>query len=219
MRTRLFTGLFLVALASSFGQTVVAGGGVGCCGPITEDARRLERKLDATGVDHLWLPGHHVDWRTGEPNSNAEDNGYGNKSHCSAFAASVAASLGVPLLRPPQHSQVLLANAQIGWLDGKEAGREGWRKVNGMREAQSLANRGRFVVVAFRSSNPHKPGHIAIVRPSDKSEDELERDGPQIIQAGSENATSTTVRMGFRHHSGAWPDGVSYYEYTRQVSP
>src|SRR5262249_49390875 len=128
-------------------------------------------------------------------------------------------SLSVPLLRPPQHSQILLANAQVGWLDGKEAAKEGWRKVDGMREAQELANQGRLVVVSFRNPNPHKPGHIAILRPSAKSVEELQRDGPQVIQAGSENALSTTVRAGFRHHPGAWPDGVSYYEFTREISP
>jgi len=217
MRTPL--AALLLVVASSLGSTAAAPDAGSCCGPITPQARNLERKLDASGVDHLWLPGHHVDWRTGEPNSNAEDNGYGNKSHCSAFAASVADSLGVPLLRPPQHSQILLANAQVRWLDGPQAARDGWRRVDGMREAQALANRGRFVVVTYKNPDPHKPGHIAIVRPSAKSLDELERDGPQVIQAGSENALSTTLRTGFRHHRGAWPDGVSYYEYTRDLAP
>ena len=185
-----------------------------CCGPITDAARALERKLDATGVDHLWLPGHHVDWRTGEPDSDAVDNGHGNATHCSAFAASVAESFGAYLLRPPQHSQILLANAQTSWLDGPDAVKQGWRKVGSMREAQALANEGRLVVASFRSPNPKKPGHIAILRPSTKSAADLERDGPQITQAGFTNALSTTVRKGFGKHHGAWPDGIGYYAFT-----
>jgi hypothetical protein len=48
--------------------------------------------------------------------------------------------------------------------------------------------------------------------------DELEHDGPQIIQAGSKNALSTSVSTGFKAHWGAWPNGISYYEYTRDLS-
>ena len=205
---------FLFALSGAAAAASSDARDDSCCGPITEEARSLERKLDATGVDHLWLPGHHVDWRTGEPDSDAGDNGHGNATHCSAFAASVAESFGAYLLRPPQHGQILLANAQTGWLDGEDAVKQGWRKVNGMREAQTLANRGRLVVAAFKSPNPRKPGHIAIVRPSSKSVAELERDGPQIIQAGFTNALSTTVHKGFGKHYGAWPDAISYYAFS-----
>jgi hypothetical protein len=35
-----------------------------CCGPITPERRQLERFLDDSGVDHLWLAGWHIDWRT-----------------------------------------------------------------------------------------------------------------------------------------------------------
>ena len=37
-----------------------------CCGPITPEGQQLEQFLDGSGVDHLWLAGWHVDWRTGE---------------------------------------------------------------------------------------------------------------------------------------------------------
>jgi hypothetical protein len=36
----------------------------------------------------------------------------------------------------------------------------------------------------------------------------LEESGPQIIQAGQRNYTSTSVKIGFLAHLGAWPDGV-----------
>ena len=37
-------------------------------------------------------------------------------THCSAFVASFSKQLGVYMLRPPDHSPTLLANAQMRWL-------------------------------------------------------------------------------------------------------
>jgi hypothetical protein len=82
-----------------------------------------------------------------------------------------------------------------------------------MREAQQLANGGSLVLVVFQNSDRHVPGHIAIVRPSDKSMHALEENGPEIIQAGNQNYARTNVRIGFQHHAGAWPDGVIYYAH------
>ena len=48
------------------------------------------------------------------------------------------------------------------------------------------------------------PGHAAIVRPSEKSAEALERSGPQVVQAGIHNHNSTTVRSGFSSHPDAW---------------
>lgn len=39
-----------------------------CCGAITPQGRELARLLDGSGVDHLWVAGRHVDWRTGDVN-------------------------------------------------------------------------------------------------------------------------------------------------------
>jgi hypothetical protein len=57
------------------------------------------------------------------------------------------------------------------------------------------------------------PGHIAIVRPSEKSARALAENGPEIIQAGEHNHHKTNVRIGFENHPGAWPDGVLYYAH------
>jgi len=203
----------LIMIGGSFIAISATGAEDNCCGPINDAGRELAARLDNTGVEHLWIGGRHVDWRSGEPNSAAEDTGRGNASHCSAFAAAIADSLGIYLLRPPEHGQILLANAQVAWLEGDVARERGWHRVKNMREAQALANQGHLVVVAYPNPDPKKPGHIAIVRPADKDEAELRRDGPQITQAGEKNALSTTMRIGFKYHPGAWPDGVEYYEH------
>jgi hypothetical protein len=162
-------------------------------------------------VESLWLAHEHVNWETGEPDKGADYEGPGNHSHCSAFAAAAAKRLGVYLLRPPEHGQLLLANAQAEWLSSAAARKSGWQSVADMREAQRLANQGNLVLVLFQNPSKHVPGHIAIVRPSEKSLKALREDGPRIIQAGNHNHASTNVRIGFQNHPGAWPDGVLYY--------
>ena len=65
-----------------------------------------------------------------------------------------------------------------------------------------------------RNPDPRKPGHIAIVRPSEKGLARIDRDGPQETQAGEYNALSVTTASGFRHHPGAWtPDGGGTLRY------
>jgi hypothetical protein len=186
-----------------------------CCGEITPQGRELTRFLDGSGVDHLWVSGWHVDWRTGQADRE-EPGGPEAKTHCSAFAAAMAERLHIYVLRPPEHQQSLLANAQMGWL--REVGtQQGWRALASPVEAQSAANRGELVLEAFENPDPHKPGHIAIVRPSDKTREELDRDGPEETQAGARNALSTTTAAGFHLHHGAWLPGgggtIRYYAH------
>jgi hypothetical protein len=176
-----------------------------CCGPIQPAGGRLAAFLDRSGVDHLWKAGWHVNWRTGETDRETPG-GPQAATHCSAFAAAMADRLGVYLLRPPAHAQDLLANAQMRWLREQGAA-HGWRKLASYVQAQEAANGGALVLAAFENPDRHKPGHIAIVRPSEKDRDALDRDGPQETQAGETNAVNTTVREGFAHHRGAWKPG------------
>jgi hypothetical protein len=183
-----------------------------CCGPITPAGRRLETVLDGMNVETLWLAHEHVNWETGEPDKGADYDGPGRSTHCSAFAAAVAKKFGVYMLRPPDHGQILLANAQAEWFHA--AGRQnGWREVAGAREAQTLANRGALVVVVYESPDPHRPGHVAIVRPAHRLERLLEQNGPEITQAGQKNYLKTSTKVGFQAHPGAWPGGVKYYSH------
>lgn len=211
----------ILLLAAMAGQCLQTAAGTSlkhepCCGPITSAGDRLASLLDSMNVESLWIAGQHINWETGEPDRGGDYEGPGNHTHCSAFSASAAKRLGVYLLRPPQHGQLLLANAQAKWLDSAAAENEGWRRVSGMQQAQSLANQGSLVLVLYANPDPHVPGHVAIVRPSEKSAHALEENGPQIIQAGMHNHNSTNVRIGFSSHPGAWPDGVAYFAHSAQ---
>jgi hypothetical protein len=184
-----------------------------CCGSIAPAGDHLASVLDDMNVESLWIAGQHINWETGEPDRGGDYEGPGNHTHCSAFSAAVAKRLGIYLLRPPEHGQSLLANAQSKWLETAAAEKEAWQRVPRMQQAQSLANQGKLVVVVYANPDSHVPGHVAIVRPSEKSVHALEDNGPEIIQAGTHNHNRTNVRIGFSNHPGAWPDGVSYYAH------
>jgi hypothetical protein len=173
-----------------------------CCGPITPGGVRLTAFLDATGVDHLWLPGDKVHWETGVTISVWDDDKA--HTHCSAFVASAAKRLGIYVLRPPEHSALLLANAQMGWLRSPDAATAGWRPLGDVLEAQRRANQGELVVAAFENPDPDKSGHIAILRPSDIDRATLLSDGPFVTQAGGHNALSVPLAKGFANHHSAW---------------
>ena len=181
----------------------------------TAEGARLSAFLDSLQVGDLWVAGTHVNWRSGQPDA-GNASGRGKKSHCSAFVASACERLGVYILRPPEHGQVLLANAQYDWLRGP--GREdGWWAVDSGGEAQELANQGKIVVAVYRSSDRKKAGHIAIVRPGTKSDELLTEEGPDVIQAGQENYLSTSLKNGFRHHRGAWEGrNIRFYAHSRK---
>jgi len=185
-----------------------------CCGVITPEGHRLADLLDSMHVERLWLAHNHVNWETGEADRPETYQGPGRATHCSAFAAAVGERLNVYMLRPPEHSQILLASAQAEWFHDKNAANMGWKALEGPghdRWAQELANQGNLVVIVYESPDPHKPGHIVIVRPSEKSLDALRKEGPQVAEAGTENYSSFVAARSFTHHPGAWPDGVHYY--------
>jgi len=184
-----------------------------CCGPITEQGRRLLAVLDGMNVESLWLAHEHINWETGAPDKGEDYTGPGRSTHCSAFAAAVSKRLGVYMLRPPEHGQILLANAQAEWFRSPGGNQGGWRSVRAAHEAQSLANRGNLVVVVFESRDPHRPGHIAIVRPAHRPMRLLEENGPEITRAGQRNYAKTSTKVGFLAHPGAWPGGVLYYAH------
>ncbi|MEI9982304.1 MAG: hypothetical protein WDN69_03250 [Aliidongia sp.] len=193
------TAIAMTALCASAPVRVLASA---CCGPITPAGARLAAFLDSSGVDHLWLPGYKVNWDTGAMVSAWNDDR--PHTHCSAFVASAAKRLRVYVLRPPEHSPVLLANAQMGWLRSPEATSKGWRPVADAAEAQARANRGDLVVAAIENPDPDRPGHIAIVRPSEIDTATLLADGPFVTQAGGHNALSVALVHGFANHKGAW---------------
>ncbi len=184
-----------------------------CCGPISPAGHRLLELLESTNVEALWLAHEHVNWETGEPDKDADYEGPGKATHCSAFAAAVGKRVGVYMLRPPEHGQILLANAQAAWFHSAAGQQNGWHEVKTAKEAQTLANQGSLVTIVYENPDAHKPGHIVIVRPAERSERLLDENGPEVIQAGERNYLKTSAKVGFLHHPGAWPDGVHYYAH------
>lgn len=173
--------------------------------PLSVRARELMRIYDSYDLAHLWQAGERVHWDTGLP-IGTPTLGNGKHTHCSAFVASVAKRLGIYILRPPEHSSTLLANAQIDWLDVPSSA-SGWQTLPDAASAQEAANSGRFVVAAYRNHRDTKPGHIAIVRPALRSPSEIAADGPALVQAGLTNSNDTTLRIGFAGHPLAWDRG------------
>jgi len=190
-------------------------------GPITQEGQRLAALLDSTNVEALWQHGYHIDWRTGAavgpPLSSP-----GSHTHCSAFAASVAERLGVYLLRPPDHRQNWLANAQERWLNSPAAA--GWHRIGQLADpgaslsAVALANQGKLVVAVYFQpprETPEGPkersGHIAIVRPSDKAAALIDREGPDVIQAAGTNHRLVALRDGFASHKQGLSTGAIEY--------
>jgi hypothetical protein len=186
-----------------------------CQAQILAPAQRLAQIIDALDVEHHWPAGVHVRWDTGVPDSVAES-GWGKHTHCSAFAAAAAQRAGIYLLRPPEHKQMLLANAQYDWL-AAEGAAQGWRPLPGALEAQRYANQGWFVLATYKNHRDDLPGHIAIVRPSEKDVRTIALEGPQITQAGGTNYRSVALRIGFAGHPSAWAQHqVRFYAHAVQ---
>jgi hypothetical protein len=185
-------------------------------GEITPAGQKLARALDSLDVEKHWPAGVHINWQTGDPDGKPEKTP-GKHTHCSAFVASAAKQLGVYILRPPEHPQILLANAQYEWLaiDGQA---NGWRQLKDSADAQDSANRGVLVVATYHNHHDDKPGHIAIVRPSAKPSSTLTAEGPDIIQAGATNYTVVSLKQGFAGHPAAWAKNEVLY-YAHDLNP
>ena len=190
-------------------------------GPITPEGKRLAALLDGTNVETLWQHGFHVDWRTGVSKGPLETTP-GAHTHCSVFAAAVAERLGVYLLRPPEHGQDFLADAQERWLNSPAAA--GWNRIGRLADsgasqrAVALANQGKLVLAIYFQPPKEtavglkeESGHIAIVRPSDKPAALIESEGPDETQAGVQNHRLVALRDGFRSHRQAWETGAIEY--------
>jgi hypothetical protein len=179
---------------------------------IAETAQRNFSTIDGLNVEQNWPAGVHVHWESGKPDGKPET-GNGKHTHCSAFVAAAAKRLGIYILRPPEHAQILLANAQYEWL-ANEGAAQGWRPLHDGYAAQAAANQGMLVVATYRNHHDDKPGHIAIVRPSTKSREAIRSEGPQVTQAGGTNYRSTSLRQGFAGHPAAWTHSeVRYYAH------
>jgi hypothetical protein len=59
-------------------------------------------------------------------------------------------------LRPPEHGQKLLANAQSEWL-AEEGAARGWVRLADADQAQAAANRGLLVVASYHNHHDDRP--------------------------------------------------------------
>lgn len=165
-------------------------------GSLPKKGQELARFYDSLDVEHHWLAKKKVNWRTGETLNKK------GSTHCSAFVAAAAEKLGVYILRPPEHDEKDLANAQWQWL-ATEGSSKGWKEISNPYDAQRLANDGKLVIAVI-NEKPKKSGHIVLVRPSEKSKELIRIEGPDIVQVGNENKSTTSLKNGFSYHDGAW---------------
>lgn len=176
----------------------------------------LWKRLEAMEVDKLWLPGAIVDWKTGLPTGQPIKDAKSKHTHCSQFVAAVADRLSIPLLRPPEHSVVGLANAQFDWLGSEAAKKAGWVALKDGAAAQAAANDGRLVLASLKNPDPTRPGHIALVRPGSKDAELMGKEGPDVMQAGGTNALRTSMRKGFGNHPKEY-DQIAFYAHTVEL--
>ena len=171
---------------------------IGPTNAISEQGQALSVLLDSLQVERYWAKGVSVNWLTGAEGGSGPNMTIGTGTHCSAFAPAVGYLLDVYLLRPPEADDRGLANNQADWLRTNPAG---WYPISSMTNAQHLANAGSLVVASCKETNDS--GHIAVVRPSTRSDADVQAYGPQECQSGVNNYNSTNVIAGFDQHDHA----------------
>ncbi len=176
----------------------------------------LWKRLEAMEVDKLWLPGAIVDWKTGLPTGQPIKDAKSKHTHCSQFVAAVADRLAIPLLRPPEHGVVGLANAQFDWLASDAGKKAGWVALPDGAAAQAAANDGRLVLASLKNPDATRPGHIAVVRPGAKDAGLLAQEGPDVMQAGGTNALRVSLRNGFGNHKKEY-DQIAFHAHVVEL--
>jgi hypothetical protein len=176
---------------------------------ITANGAMLNAFLDSMQVDKFWLGGTSVNWLTGVPGGTGANMTSGSATHCSVFAPSAAELLGVYLLRPPDASDLDLANHQADWFVTNTAG---WFPIAAMTNAQHMVNTGLLVMASYKASGGS--GHIAVLRASNRTDAEVTATGPEECQSGTFNFADTNIVTGFDQHAGAFPSGIKYYGHT-----
>jgi hypothetical protein len=196
-------------------------------GVISVGGRRLRVFLDGTHVKTRWIADYHVIWQTGQRKGPPEGDP-AHHTHCSAYVAAVALYLDIYILRPPNHKQSRLANAQVSWLggvgteSGPTAAEAGWNSLGTsgddgvLDDAITAANAGKLVVAGYFQPPTQQPdgsqiqraGHIVVVRPQESFPPEK---GPQVVTAGVQNFKSASMKFAFGNHPLAWPDNIQLF--------
>lgn len=185
---------------------------------VNENGNQLRIFYLGLHVEDLWIAGSHINWQSGV--ADKPDATSGTHTHCSAFVAAACQGLNIYVLRPPEHKQVLLANAQYDWLASGAAGNNGWRPVTGnnvYETAQEFANRGMIVIAICNNPDDSKPGHAALVMPTVITKGELLEEGPAVIMAGTHNYNRISLKKGFRSHLTSWPESTVRFYYNTNI--
>lgn len=184
---------------------------------ISPEGKILLQNYLSMNVENLWIAGHHINWITGVPDMEGADAGI--KTHCSAFVAAACKNQNIYILRPPEHGQVLLANAQYLWLQSPAAVVLGWHQIIDSSpvaiyySAQKYANNGLVVIAVYQNPISKKPGHIAMVRPTKISVQQISDNGPSVIMASTHNFNLISLKMGFKSHINKWPEPAILFYY------
>jgi len=166
----------------------------------TNKQRRLFNLLDTYDMETKWLPGYNVDCETGEympPKST-----WVKSSHCSCFVYRVCNDLNVKLIGTKEgFNQYKLSTNQLKWLNSDEGKKSGWKKIQGnvtesYVNANKEANKGNLVLAGIEEDE-NVLGHISIVRPSNRTDDMIKRDGPDTIASSKINSRSVFLREDF----------------------
>jgi hypothetical protein len=180
-------------------------------------AAMLTAFLDSLQVVNYWIEGFSVNWLTGATNGDSINMTEGTATHCSAFVGAVTDLLGIYILRQPQASDILLANNQANWL---ATNTDDWYPVDNMVDAQHMVNTGALAVASWLNPDPSQPGHIAVLRPSNRTDASIDTLGPEECQSGDNNYADTNISTGFAT-PGQFPSEIKYYYHavTYPVSP
>ena len=165
---------------------------------------KLIHTLNSMDLMRGWEPGYNVKCDTGERVKTKSTTV--SSSHCSCFVYAVCKKMNIKLIGTPEYSQYHLAHNQINWLKTEEAHKHGWRQINGsLKEkyliSQEKANNG-VLVIAGTNQDKEIRGHIAIVRPSNKSYFFIINEGPQVISSSYVNTYSSSLKEDFLYYKG-----------------
>ena len=166
----------------------------------TTKQRKLIELLDTYDLDNKWLPGYNVDCETGDympPKST-----WVKSSHCSCLVYRICNDMNVKMIGTKEgFNQKGLATNQLKWLSSEDARKNGWKKIEGSVPnvyvtANNEAKNGNLVVAGVEDDE-NMFGHISIVRPSNRTDYLIKRDGPDTIASSKINAKSVFLREDF----------------------
>lgn len=162
--------------------------------------RKLITILDSYDLENKWIPESNVKCLSGD--IAPEGSTFAKSSHCSCFVYRVCKDLNVKMIGTEDgYSQYKLATNQLQWLNSDEAKKYGWKKIEGSVEdiyvkANKEACAGNLVIAGIEDDEDVL-GHISIVRPSNRENFLIIRDGPDTIASSKVNSRAVFLRDDF----------------------